>query len=220
MESFTELLNMIKQGQLAELQKVIAAEPLAARQRDSQGISLLLHALYNRQAEIADLIRQANSDLDVFEAASVGDIGRLDLLLQSDAGLANATAGDGFSPLQLACYFGQSSATKVLLNQGAKLEIVSGNPMALRAIHAAASSGDLESVRLLIAHGVDLNSRQHGGYTTLQAAASSGNKEMLELLLAAGADVKVANDQGQTAASLATAKGHNDLADLLAGLLR
>ena len=46
----------------------------------------------------------------MFEAATFGDLDRLTELLAEDPELVDAISGDGFTPLHLAAFFGQSDA--------------------------------------------------------------------------------------------------------------
>lgn len=65
-----------------------------------------------------------------------------------------------------------------------------------QALQAAAISGKLAAVRVLLDHGVDVNAGPMGRYeeqgprTALQAAAGTGNLELVRCLLEAGADVE------------------------------
>ncbi len=58
-----------------------------------------------------------------------------------------------------------------------------------RALLDAARDGDVETVRALIASGVDVNAAQGDGMTALHLAAERRDVEMAELLIGAGADV-------------------------------
>lgn len=54
--------------------------------------------------------------------------------------------------------------------------------------------GELEAVRALLAHDVDLDATDGAGYTPLYRAVGEGNLAMVELLLEAGADVNLSHD--------------------------
>ena len=55
-------------------------------------------------------------------------------------------------------------------------------------LHAATMGNDAETVRVLIAAGLDVNAADIGKYTPLINAAQRGNLESVRLLLAKGAD--------------------------------
>ncbi len=68
----------------------------------------------------------------------------------------------------------------------------------LTALHAAAMKGWVETARLLIAAGAELDVRCRWGSTPLHRAVQSERAEMVELLLRSGAEVNVTNEGGRT----------------------
>ncbi len=73
-------------------------------------------------------------------------------------------------------------------------------------LHTAASSGNAELVRAMLARGADVNARVRSkeghnsdwGSTPLHFATASGNVEVVQMLIGAGADVRATNDVGVT----------------------
>lgn len=63
----------------------------------------------------------------------------------------------------------------------------------------AAIKQDINSVRLLLDSGYEVNEKNQFGDTALTKAAGSGNIEIVKLLVARGADVNAANKSGRTA---------------------
>jgi ankyrin repeat protein len=83
-------------------------------------------------------------------------------------------------------------------------------------LHACIALGrNPETVRLLLAHGADVNATQAGGYTPLHQAAAAGLEEMTQMLLAAGANPEARCDQGKTPADYARERGHSAVLALL-----
>ena len=64
----------------------------------------------------------------------------------------------------------------------------------------AAALGDLNRLRALLAHGVDINSTNRANQTALMLAAAFGQTEIVKFLLASGADVNCQDEMGLTAA--------------------
>ena len=122
---------------------------------------------------------------------------------------------DGFTALHFACYFGQPASARLLIESGAKIDIVANNPTQVMPLHSAASSRNLEAARSLVERGAPVNARQQAGWVPIHAAAQNGDMDMIELLLAHGADAEIANDEGKTPAMIAREKGHNEIAALL-----
>jgi uncharacterized protein len=154
-------------------------------------LSPLMQALYEGKAELARELAAARSDLDVFEAAAIGDVERLRALLDGDASLVNEWSEDGFTPLHFAAFFGHPAASRLLAERGADLEARSTNEqfaLDARPLHSAAAAGQREVCEVLLDAGADVNAVQHGGYTALLEARQSGNEELAQLLLERGAD--------------------------------
>jgi len=150
-----------------------------------------MQALYEGKPELARELAAARSDLDVFEAAAIGDVDRLRALLDEDPSLATAWSDDGFTPLHFAAFFGHPAAARLLAERGADLEARSTNEqfaLDARPLHSAAAAGEREVCEVLLDAGADVNAVQHRGYTALLEARQSGNEELAQLLLERGAD--------------------------------
>jgi glutaminase len=80
----------------------------------------------------------------------------------------------------------------------------------------AASQGDLNEVRALIASGVEPGTADYDGRTPLHLAAAEGQLEVVQYLLAAGADPQPADRWGGIPATDAETSGHTQIAELLA----
>lgn len=212
-----ELFDAIDAGDLDRVAAIVTAEPALASARNAAGLSAVLAATYRHRADIAAVLLATSPELDVFDAAAVGDTARITELLDGDETLASAYAPDGFTPLALAAYFAQPSAVELLLTRGADVHARARNAMEVQPLHAAVAGRSTESVRLLLEAGADASARQHGGWTPLHGAAAHGDTGMVDLLIAAGADTGATNDAGATAASLATENGHDELSTRLSG---
>lgn len=198
----------------AVLAAVDAGDELAARGlladhpevRDARrdGVSLVRLAAYaHMRALVADLL-DAGTTLDVFDAAALDRVERLQELLDEDPARREEMAPDGFTPLHLAAFFGQVKATELLLNRGAPCEVVSDNALAVRPINAAASGAHTVVVHLLLDHGADVDASMAGGFRPLHAAAHQGEADMVRLLLERGADPNARTDDGRTPLDVAT----------------
>ncbi len=178
--------------------------------------SALLAALYRGDAEAVASLRADATELTIFEAAAVGDVGRVRALVDDEPALANAFAPDGFHALGLAAFFHHPEVVRFLIQAGADVRAPSQNAMRVTALHSAvADEGDSESALALVAAGADPNAKQRHGCTPLHAAAQTGDRRVVEALLAAGADPAVPHDGGKRATELAREAGHTELAQLL-----
>jgi len=157
-------------------------------------MSELLEAIYRGDQARADELLASDPELDVFEAAAVGTTERLHELLDEDPSLANAWARDGFRPLGLASFFGQTAAVRLLLERDAEVNSASRNEMRVMPLHSAAATGDAEAryeiAKLLLEHGADPNARQQDDFTPLMAADQHGDERLRELLIEHGAETR------------------------------
>ncbi len=208
--------NLIRGGQTAEVAAAAEEDRSLILCRDAQGVSAFLWSIYTRQPLIRDYLLTHLPGLDIFEASALGDCTRLEPLLQQDPMSVHATSADGWAPLHLAAAFGGAQATALLLAHGAHVHRFSHNPMRNQPLHACiALSRDLETVRLLIAQGADVNMAQAGGYTPLHQAAAAGLVELTKSLLEAGAHPDVRCDQGKTPADYARERSHDGVLQVL-----
>ena len=70
--------------------------------------------------------------------------------------------------------------------------------------HMHAPDGWIPSVKFLIEEmGVDVNSRDHNGFTPLHHAAARGDNDLIMYLMSKGADINAVSRRGQTVADMA-----------------
>lgn len=209
-------LNLIRSGETAEVAAVAEEDPSLVACRDAQGVSAFLWSIYHRQPLIRDFLLTHLESLDIFEACALGDCSRIELLLQREPMLVHDSSADGWAPLHLAAAFGGHEATALLLTHGAHIHRFSRNPMHNQPLHACiALSQNIETVRLLIAQGADVNMEQAGGYTPLHQAAAAGHAELTEILLEAGANPSCLCNQGKTPADYARERNHQGVLEQL-----
>jgi ankyrin repeat protein len=197
---------------------MLAAQPgLETTRRD--GASALLIARYHGRHEIVALLRDRLTDLDIFEAAALGERARVETLLDGDPGRANAVADDGFGPLGLAAFFDHEPVVALLLERGARVDAASANAMRVMPLHSAAAARSIPIARRLLERGASVNARQgtgEFGFTPLMEAAFNGQRAMVDLLLEHGAERTLRDDKGLTAADHARQNGYASLGHHLA----
>ncbi len=214
MPTDTDLIAAIKSNEVARARQIVEADCSLANARDENGVSAIMNARYRGQTELVELLLASGVILDVFEAATLGNLARLREVLDRDARHVNAWSADGFTPLHLACFFGQEQSARLLLERGADPAAVAQNPMRVQPLHSAAAGRQLGIMRMLLERGAPVNARQHLGWTALHEAANQGNREMVETLLRHGADPALGNDDGKTPADIAAERRHAEIAEL------
>jgi ankyrin repeat protein len=209
------LFAAVDAGEVDRVRDLVHDDPTLAGARDPSGVSALLFARYRNRLDVVDVLLAAGAPVDVFDAAGLGLVEQLGAVLDDRPDLIEATAADGFTPLQLASFFGHPDAVRLLLDRGAGVGTVSGNPSRLQALHSAAAGGHGEVVSLLLDAAADPDARQQGGFTPLMAAAAGGDEILVQRLLDRGANPAVTSDDGKAAADLAAERGHTAQSDRL-----
>jgi len=214
----TDFLTAVTRGDRDAVEKMLRADPSMLGARDEHGTSALLLAYYHGKAEVANAILTHQPDLDMREAATVGDAARIRQLGARDPASVNTFGDDGFHPLGLAAFFKRPDAVRALLDVGADPHLAS-RPGGFTALHSAVADDTggaaKEIVRMLLDAGADPNARSASGGTPLHTAAFTGDLTMVRTLLAAGASPPVEDERGRTALDLARERSNAEAAALL-----
>jgi uncharacterized protein len=211
----SDVIATVHAGDIDAVKRLLQADPSLASARDERGVSALMHAYYRGRKDIADLILESHSDLDIFETVAAGRAEAVSAALDRDPAQAKIWSADGFTPLHFAAFFVQPAIARELVRRGADVAAVSMNPMEVTPLHSAAAARATDIVRMLVESGASVNAKQHGGWTALHAAADNGDEEMIEILLQHGADPLAQNDDGKTPANIAQLKGRENALKLL-----
>lgn len=210
-----EIIELIKTGKNELLKQKIIDNPTIAGLKTEQGISLLQFAAYCRNEPAINILKKHKKELDIFEAACIGENDKVLVLLDKNPELLNAFSIDGFTILGLSCFFGHLSLASLLMKKAANPNIPSNNPYKVAPIHSACAISNFDIVALLINHGADVNAKQMQGVTPLHSAAHNGQPKIIKLLIDNGADINAKTDNGQTPLFMATEKKFQETADLI-----
>jgi ankyrin repeat protein len=145
-----------------------------------------MQALYRGDDDKARELAK-EGELDVFEAAALGDAARLRELLGADSKLAHARSDDDFTALHYAAFFDGPETALLLVDHGADVNAFADNELGVHPLNSAAAAGRLEVAAILLEHGADPNATTRGGFTPLDAARENGDEKLAELLRSHGA---------------------------------
>ncbi len=114
---------------------------------------------------------QAGAD-PIHDAANSGDVETVQRLLKEDSKRVNARTPGGATPLLRAAIRGQSAVVKILVENGADVNLAQGDGWT--PLHAAVCDGNdaahIEITRLLLEHGAKMEAPQQAGLTPLHVA--------------------------------------------------
>ena len=115
-----QLFEAIKSDDLDSLKHLLDSNRALAAAKNPQGLTpiLFLPATTARTAMLP-LLKEAKPALDIFEAAALGQSDQIRQLIGAFSVKPDAVSPDGFTPLQLASFFGHLDAVKTLLSLGA-----------------------------------------------------------------------------------------------------
>jgi ankyrin repeat protein len=123
-----------------------------------------------------------------FRALRTGDRAAFLATLRGNPRLSTLRGPAGATPLMMAALYGDAPLVKELLDQGASPDV--WNDAGATALMW--SAGDLETVKLLVERGADVNARSNDARTPLLVAAGiRGNRDVVALLLDKGAKPSV-----------------------------
>ncbi len=161
-------------------------------------VSEILQAKYRgNNARVEELLKSGPA-LNIFEAAATGQTARIRELLAANPSMVNEYAPDGFHPLGLAAFFGNTDTVAALLQAGADVDQQSRESMKVSALHSSAAARRPDIAALLLASGANPNLRAEAGVTVLHEVAITGQIDLAEMLLKHGADLNAKDNSGKT----------------------
>jgi RNA polymerase sigma factor (sigma-70 family) len=188
--------------------------------------------------QIVRLLLDRGATVDVFQAAAMGDVGRLRALLDEDPRRANARDDKRRTPLYEAAHNLHLAAVDLLLERGADLEVRTdwgetavstaiahrwdtGGPEVVERLRAAGATlslrdalcvGDLKRVKELLTESPECLHERSWDETPLHIAARWGHQDVAAYLLELGHQINPEDGQGNTPAALAACFGKEAMA--------
>src|ERR1700712_3140378 len=213
--SAEKLEEYIAAADLVALNDLLSSDPSLAAKNTSHNVSPLMLSCYYKKPVVSELLLKFVTEMSLFEAAAVGKFDVVAHVLYTHPESVNDYAPDGFTPLGLACYFGQFEVARYLVLKGADVNLPSNNGFHVFPLHSAAAGNYTDIARMLIENGAQVNVKQQAGATPLHSAAQNGNLELLILLLENGAETNTRMEGGKLPTDLARDKGFEEIAEIL-----
>lgn len=192
MTSQEAIVAAVQTKDVAQIEALLQQDPTLVQTRTPDG-SLVLSAVYRGATDVLQVLLRYDPPLDIFEAAAVGSVERIEALIANDPALVQAANGNGFMPLGLAAFFGRAQAVRALLTLGAEINCIMQSKVPYvpsnTALHAAVAGGPhREAVEVLVGAGADVNALDSNGHTPLHSAAFNNDGALVAYLVAHGAD--------------------------------
>ncbi len=224
---YTPVLSAAAGGH-AEIVRILVAAGADINAQTQQGGTVLMQAAVSGNKETFDLALAAGASTSTVDsdgdnllhcAAIGGNVDVLEAVL--DMGLdINGADNRGMTPLLLAAQSGRTDAVQLLIDRGGN--VAARNQSGETAIHNLGElfwrqmdSVALNTARVLLANGVDVNAQDTWGMTPLIRATQAGNADFVGLLLESGTNVDVASDNGLTPLRVAVQRERTDLTEML-----
>lgn len=148
----------------------------------------------------------------LFDAIGAGNKHAVEQALANGVAV-DSRARDQATPLIFAALADQPAIEELLLKEGA--DVMARNSGGFTALHAAAYSGSLATVKLLLQKGAVLEDAQNrSGVTPMMVAGEQNHVAVVEFLIASGADPNHPEIHGYLPITRALWKGNKDVVHL------
>lgn len=210
-DDLTALMKAARGGHIQTVQLLLNAGAQVDAE-DTKGRTALTEAATGGHTEAVQILLDHHAAVNAGKSSSFGR--SLLGAFRTGFGLLGGEKEPGFqdnwSPLMMAASKGYSDTVRVLVDQGADLNVK--DHQGRTALMLAAADGYSRTVELLLGARAKINEKDGQGRTALMLAAADGFLETVELLLEARPKIQEKDRQGRTALMLASRKGHSDIA--------
>lgn len=226
------LILAVANNQLGAVQVLLdnPATEINCRRADN-GYTPLMVAAENGFFEVIKLLLKKRADHRLMAsdpaqstalliAADHGQAEVIQALVQGGADINCRRAGDGYTPLMIACSKGDEASTQMLLSLHADYNAQANDDSHDTALAIAIKQGRLAPIRAFINAQIDLNQPIAGTeYTPLMLACEQGNVPAVQALLEGHADpaIRLHNANQDTALLLAVRAGRGDVVQAFIG---
>lgn len=191
-DNWTPLHRAILAGH-KEIAEFLIANGADVNAKNNIGAIPIMLAAIRDYNDIVEILIKNGAEKTIYVAAAQGDIESVKTMLKKDPNLASAlAANDGWSALHWAAYMDRPDVIKLLIENGADVNIRDGINN-VTPLFWAVRKGRLDAAKLLIDKGADVKIKMKEGQTLLH---TPGTLETARLLIDNGADVNAKDDNG------------------------
>ena len=198
---YVELIKAIKNDDRNSFDKYIKQvseiDSFIQIDKDDYSYTLLGYACKYKRFDLAEKLIKLGADIDigqsneylVFDALSVAvesqDIDLVELLLKSGANPNRLNSEEGFTVLSLSCKLGNYEISKLLIENGAKVDGIgdTGFDYIHYPLLYAVESNKIELVQLLIDNNCTIDVRNKQDETAFTIAEQNENQQIMNLLI-------------------------------------
>jgi RNA polymerase sigma factor (sigma-70 family) len=219
--SVMDMLAAARAGDAARVKELLQQNPRLLTARDWLGNTALIVAVNSGHQAVAEMLYKAGVQPDIYEAAAIGQMDRLEQLLSENPQQVNSFSEEGFTPLGLAAHFGHQDTTNFLISKGADINVLSRHRLQVTPLHAALFGRQTKTALLLIERGADVMIKRGGngwpraGWTALHYAAASGFMELIPPIVSRMTDINLRDEEGKTPLTVAIEQKQEAVADWL-----
>lgn len=168
---------------------------------------LARHSYYVRDLHTKALLNSKTILVDMFVAASVGDVKLLDFYLRVGQLPVDAADNRGWRAIHHACLHAQTDVVAMLVQKGASINVSTVSGLTPILLAGSALTPRYDVIKILIQNGANLESKTPLGTTVLMDVAGRAyepeTEELCYMLLRSGADLKQKDNKGRTAVDYA-----------------
>ncbi|AYZ13845.1 ankyrin repeat domain-containing protein [Chryseobacterium arthrosphaerae] len=161
---------------------------------------------------LSSLLSAQEKAKSIYDVARSGTVAEVKELMKQNPDIINQINENGFSPLILACYRGNTEVAKYLIDHVKDLNYKSREGTALAGLSIKYNK---ELTEYLLKKNADPNIADPTGFTPLFWAVKFGNKELTELLLKYKADKTLKDSMGMTPFEYALKADNKEIINLL-----
>lgn len=161
---------------------------------------------------LSSLLSAQENAKSIYDVARSGTVAEVKELMKQNPDIINQINENGFSPLILACYRGNTEVAKYLIDHVKDLNYKSREGTALAGLSIKYNK---ELTEYLLKKNADPNIADPTGFTPLFWAVKFGNKELTELLLKYKADKTLKDSMGMTPFEYALKADNKEIINLL-----